>query len=61
MRHSKSRFIEDARRVGTGAVENRTYPDTSGSKPTGPDNKFTPIDRDRNRGAKVSIYFLNLL
>ena len=25
MRHSKSRFIEDARRVGTGAVANRTY------------------------------------
>ena len=25
MRHSKSRFIEDARRVGTGAVKNRTY------------------------------------
>ena len=25
MRHSKSRFIEDARRVGTGAVRNRTY------------------------------------
>ena len=25
MRHSKSRFIEDARRVGTGAVGNRTY------------------------------------
>ena len=25
MRHSKSRFIEDARRVGTGAVSNRTY------------------------------------
>ena len=25
MRHSKSRFIEEARRVGTGAVENRTY------------------------------------
>ena len=25
MRHSKSRFIEDARRVGPGAVENRTY------------------------------------
>ena len=25
MRHSKSRFIEEARRVGTGAVANRTY------------------------------------
>ena len=25
MRHSKSQFIEDARRVGTGAVGNRTY------------------------------------
>ena len=25
MRHSKSRFIEDAQRVGTGAVKNRTY------------------------------------
>ena len=32
----------------TGAVFNRTYPD----------NKFIPIYRgDRNRGAKVSIYF----
>ena len=25
MRHSKSQFIADARRVGTGAVGNRTY------------------------------------
>ena len=41
-----------------GAVGNRTYPDTSGLKPTGPDNKFTPIYRgDRDRGVKVSIYF----
>ena len=43
----------------TGAVFNSTYPDLSGSKPTGPDNKFTPIYRgDRNRGAKVCIYFV---
>ena len=25
MKHSKSRFIKEARRVGTGAVFNRTY------------------------------------
>ena len=30
--------------------------------PTGPDNKFIPIYRgDRNRGAKVSIYFYDSL
>ena len=28
-----------------GEVGNLAYPDKSGSKPTGPDNKFTPIYR----------------
>ena len=47
-----------------GEVGNLAYPDKSGSKPTGPDNKFTSLPRasgiyrgDRNRGAKVSICF----
>ena len=44
-----------AYRVGLNAVR---FP----SAPTGTDNKFTPIYRgDRNRGAKVSIYFSNSL
>ena len=48
--------INETLQIGEG--ENLAYPDKSGSKPPGPDNKFTPIYRgDRNRGAKVSICF----